>query len=171
MRRRGLLVVALADWYDWVMTATWVTFAVAVLTAVVGFVGVVTGQWLASNRAVQLETIKREGERADRNRQERRDAYVRFVVAARSIGPMARKSTRGVSDLVLAELREAGAELELANPGLWDEHAAPVVEAGQRWVSAAVREGPAGPAAREAEAAYGAAFSAVREQMKDDLGR
>ena len=153
------------------MTPNWVTIGVGALAAVASLVGALGGQWLSSSRAIRLAESEREAKRADQERQERRTAYVRFLAAARLMGPMVRTVDRAALDSALAELRGASAEVELANPVLWDEHVAALVEVAQRWVSAALEDGPTGPATQKPEMDYRTAVNTVRERMRADLGR
>jgi hypothetical protein len=152
------------------MTSDWVTIGVGALAAVASLVGALGGQWLSSSRAMRLAESEREAKRANQDRQERRMAYVRFLTAARLIGPAVRTVDRAALDSALVQLREASTEVELANALLWDEHVAALIEVAQRWVSAALKDGPTGPATQEPEMDYRTALNAVRERMQVDLG-
>ena len=103
-------------------TPAWITAFVGVL----GFLGVLAGQWLVTLRQVRLAVIEREvrrDERAEqyreRERQRHEEAFAGFLTAARSLNRAAVYPVQG-AELVakLAAVDDALALLELRVPAL-----------------------------------------------------
>lgn len=138
------------------------------MVAVLGIGGTLTAQWVASNRAYKLAQLERHFRLDDRSRQNREDAYARFIVAARAFPPVDTTDSSAIQP-ALAAVREAAAYLELHAPGEADVPLTTTLDAAQRLSGLLLTYSSTAPAAREAEAEYQQALSALREWMRNDL--
>ncbi len=140
----------------------WLTAVVAVM----GPLGALGGQWIASTRAYRLA----ERERDERDYKDKRDVFAKALAAARTIRPAARtRKDRAASEPVLLTLREAGAHVDLQAPELADSAMAPVVETAERLLDVAARADTPRAVIAEAEAEYDGAFERLRSQMREQL--
>ncbi|WP_410608398.1 hypothetical protein [Amycolatopsis sp. lyj-109] len=152
------------------MTQNWVTFLVALLTAVTGLAGAIGGQLVSARRAVKLSTLERQARIEDHDREERRTAYARFLVATRLVGQAVQTVDPAAREPALSALREAAAYVELAGPEGIEGLVTRVTDTAERWVSMARREGPTSAGTQSAHDGYEAALLETRARMRTALG-
>ncbi|HEX3780805.1 MAG TPA: hypothetical protein VHX38_14150 [Pseudonocardiaceae bacterium] len=151
------------------MTQSWVTVVVGFLSAIAGVAGALGAQLVSARQVAKQAKVERDAQWDDRDRQERRASYARMLVAARLLEPTVRVFESDAIDRALTALREAAADVELANSQVWDDHASEVLDSAERWVAQALREGPTSSSFRDAQARYRATLVELRDRMRADL--
>ncbi|WP_297551355.1 hypothetical protein [Amycolatopsis sp.] len=150
------------------MNPIWLTIVLAVLSPV----SALAGTWIAGVRTYRLARLTVDTGREDSNHKSREDAYKKFVVAARAIGPAARATTDGGdtdAEPALAAFRDAGAGIDLCSPELADGPLPTVLDAGERLLRLALSEPRGSAGLVEAEHDYNEALRQFRELMRADL--
>lgn len=147
------------------VTPIWLTIVVAVLSVS----GALAAQWLAGSRAYRLAVIERDFRREDRDRQNREDAFAKFLVAARAVPPIMAAADEAAAESALAALRDAAAYIELNASDVADGPLGAVLQAAQRLRAVVPANSHPVPLVQEARREYLDALSALRNRLRDDL--
>lgn len=152
------------------MTPIWVTIVVAVCTAVLSLTGALGAQLLASSRAYRLATMERDDRRTDRDREDRKETFARFLVAARAFPPPQSADPAAILT-ALSAIKDAAAYVELDAPLIADRRMPTVLAAATRLYTLLTTHGPSGAAVDEARQEYLAAVHDLRDDLRGALAR